>query len=632
MLLLGSLFVIMSAFTPIFVAAEAMHDDALFINQAKSILNGNWMGRFSSLALPKGPGFPLFLAASHITGLPISITFALFHVLCAWIITTISANFIKQRYALLGLFALTVWNPIFLQSGTRRILREAIYSGQSLLVVFLTIAVLFPYRRVSVHDRLALTAGLVFGWFLITREEGIWLTPALLLIFTLSVFMADTNVARRRVVVASILMLATTSSVQVGIRLMNLVKYGTFAVTDFQDNNFNRAVLALQRLGDRRPYLYVTRSAMTIAYGVSPTFQRLRPYLDGPAGTQWGLHGCGWLPSTCGEIAAGWLPWALRDGAASIGVYKTPGSAAEFFKSVADEIEAACAAGRAPCVSPLSGRLSPLTSLEPQYLLKRGAELLQKFFPLAGLRDPLPQRSYQSDTENALYLLNQPRQALPREASTKIEGWYYQRGRDWLTIAVAHDVNYKLTIARQPSPDLVSHFHDDLASNQRLSIQLSCVSADCSLVLENQGSWVELRADQVQPGRIRIGDGMMNIDQVSRYVPKNDAGSGIRRYYLMIFVPAFALLGILALPLVILSVVLYGCEVLNQYWFIVASSCVLAGLSRFVLLLVIDVAYFPTGSYVGPAQYMFATSAFFAAFGLMNTRRTARLGRPVRAV
>jgi hypothetical protein len=62
-----------SAF-PIFAIGPAIYDDALFVRLAESIGEGNWLGDYDELTHAKGIGYPLFLAANHLIGLPLKLS------------------------------------------------------------------------------------------------------------------------------------------------------------------------------------------------------------------------------------------------------------------------------------------------------------------------------------------------------------------------------------------------------------------------------------------------------------------------------------------------------------------------------------------------------------------------------
>lgn len=64
---------------PVSIYTGASHDDALFWGNAYQKLKGNWLGAYTQMTLAKGLGFPLFLAANAVLGIPVTLLIALFY-------------------------------------------------------------------------------------------------------------------------------------------------------------------------------------------------------------------------------------------------------------------------------------------------------------------------------------------------------------------------------------------------------------------------------------------------------------------------------------------------------------------------------------------------------------------------
>src|SRR5438046_2830897 len=58
---------------PVQAMPSAAHDDGLFVGLAGNLLAGDWLGPYSHLTLIKGMFYSLFIAASHVLGLPVKI-------------------------------------------------------------------------------------------------------------------------------------------------------------------------------------------------------------------------------------------------------------------------------------------------------------------------------------------------------------------------------------------------------------------------------------------------------------------------------------------------------------------------------------------------------------------------------
>ena len=355
-------YVIVMVHTPLAVLADAGHDDALFMTLGGHLAAGEWLEPFNQFTLMKGPGYPAFLALGHWLGIPVSLAHALFH--CAVIIFFVAvAHRFVGSLALSGLLlVLLLWYPISMTLPMLRIVRDDIYYGQILLLLALLVSALFYTSTDRRRLLFAALAGTVLGWLWLTREEGVWIVPALGLIVAVAVWEAARDRRLRKLGLTLMMLFGVFAGTQVGFRGLNRLIYGKFVGVDVKERNLERAlgVLASVRSGEVKPFVPITRSARQRVYSVSPTFASISTWLETPPDQGWAGLTCGQFPSLCGgEIAAMWFLWALRDAAAAGGYYQSPAKASVFFGRMADEILATCGDGRLQCVPQLLPAMAP---------------------------------------------------------------------------------------------------------------------------------------------------------------------------------------------------------------------------------------------------------------------------------
>src|SRR5579872_6545497 len=342
-------YVAFCGYTPITLVAGSNLDDALFIYHAQLLSTGHWLGPFSQFTLMKGPGYSAFLALSAWSGLPISVSEAMFNCLAVGILAWVVWRLSDSAPAAVAIFLVTLWNPGLV---SLRVLRQAIYSAQTILILATFSFALFASNKRARIIRWSALAGVLLGWFWLTREEGPWILPGIaILIGGAALRSWIQSRAIRPTAVATASMVLAFGIVMIAFRIANLFAYGSFVGVDTQESNFIGAVDALQsvEVGKLIPYVPVTAKARAQIYEVSPAFASIRPYLDPPDGSPFEVPGCKLYPWTCDEIAGGWFIWALRDAAASAGYYRSPARAAEFFQEVRTEVEFACAEHRLVC-------------------------------------------------------------------------------------------------------------------------------------------------------------------------------------------------------------------------------------------------------------------------------------------
>jgi hypothetical protein len=356
--------------------------------------------------------------------------------------------------------------------------REEIYYGQTLLVLGLMLWVLFCPVRSQHRPLYAAFAGATLGWFWLTREEGVWIVPALVLI----VFVAVLRIFRNRwvmlryprvslrdqrlcglAVVLSII-IGVFVTTQIAFDSVNWFVYGKFVGVDFKERNFQRALRAINSIhsGGTKPFVSITRAAMKRADAVSPAFASLAPYFDGP-GKAWETPGCKFYPSICGEIGSAWFVWALRDAAASTGHYSSPSEASAFFGRLADEILAACKSGKLECEPQLIAEMPPIRW--PDVVWRMLPRYIDAFHVLT-VRNPRLHLDIDmsSGGEDALVrslrFLNYPLHTRSTEIYSvqgyTISGWYYKSKGSWITaeVRIPTGAVVRSDFERRGSPDM----------------------------------------------------------------------------------------------------------------------------------------------------------------------------------
>lgn len=343
------------------------YDDALFVAMADSIKAGKWLGTYDHLVLAKGAMFPIFMAANSLTGLPLKVSEHVLYLMAALFAATTSARLTRQAWLLIPAFAILALTPTaWMVEGGARVTREPLY-------MVLTLTLLFAAVRYSTASArgygLAIALGVVGGCFWLTREEGIWLLPALAVMFLPLVVKGVRNLRGgcsgywRRAAIAVCVPVTAFLSVVMSVNLINLAVYGVFRNNELRSGPFVRAYGALSRIsnGEWRRYVIFPNEARQRAYVVSPAVKELMPYFEGPGAARWvqASHdypkpwGCREESQACNkEILSGWFVWALRDAAKTAGYYGSAAEADAYFSRIADEVNAGCEHQVIPCREP----------------------------------------------------------------------------------------------------------------------------------------------------------------------------------------------------------------------------------------------------------------------------------------
>lgn len=392
---------------PLWIIADAGHDDQLFARSANEIASGEWLGSFDNRTLLKGPGYPTFLAVVDALSVPYDVAVHLLHLVAAASVGVAAHVASHRRWVATFVFGIVALDPSRLGAGSARVLRDDWYASICLLLFMITFSVLATSGLQPRGKRLPLLAagaglglGLIAVAYWIGREERIWLLPSLLFLVLGALWLARLTPRRllnrygSRWSLAALVVAALVASIGVSVvQRENERRYGVSLITDYADGAFPEFYAAWQRVKvpgeEPRQYVPISAAKRQLIYSNSPAAAQLAPHLDGPL-RSWIDPGCSVL-RVCDDFASGWITYALRDAVSFAGHYDTGADAQNYFGRVTDEINTACETGAFRCDPPAPQFLPPLSEISTNQLLRgvRDSALFLMSFDLADTRRPL---------------------------------------------------------------------------------------------------------------------------------------------------------------------------------------------------------------------------------------------------
>lgn len=349
----------------IYAIGPAIHDDKLFIQLAEHIINGQWLGPYNQFTLAKGPLYSLFVAGNFWLGLPLLVTQQILYLGACAVLVVALRPWLRTAALQFTFYGILALNPMsYDASNLTRLMRQSIYTPLGMLVIA-GLIILFTRRR-DAWSRLVLpasTTGLALGGFWLTREESVWLLPAIGLLtvgIALSIW-RERRTHWRAWTVACGCFLAAYALPVLAVSWQNYRHYGWFGTVEFRAAEFKDAYGALSRIaiGPSLPQVPVTRQMREVAYTISSTFAKLQPYLEGDVGTHWAEREM--YPPEERQIRGGWFMWAMRDAMAAAGMAPDARVAMQNYQRIADEVNAACDSGRVASTAARSGFFPKIT-------------------------------------------------------------------------------------------------------------------------------------------------------------------------------------------------------------------------------------------------------------------------------
>ena len=329
---------------PIYGYIDFIDDDQLQVHQAKSLVDGNWLGNYGYNTLLKGPVFPLFLALICILKLPyiFSVTLA-FILSCLFFIYSIK-DIIKNKLALLIVFAFMIFNPIMFSADFQRVYRNSLTPALAIaLISFFNIVLISRNDNKIFKYVFGITlASIIFPFFYYIREDSMWLVPFILFYTTIiGVSIICQCLKNKKIKIINIikeflliLPLITLVVFEQIIGNINLSYYGGKVVNQSSFESLNNAIYAINRVKNVDGNTEVTNSREKIKYlyTISPSLNKISENFEMSLDIIAGGIG--------NEIEDGMFLWGFLAGVSS-SWYSTYEMQDELFKNISLEINTA---------------------------------------------------------------------------------------------------------------------------------------------------------------------------------------------------------------------------------------------------------------------------------------------------
>jgi len=362
--------------TPTNAGSYSPHDDFLGVRLANNILEGDWLGTWDNLTLAKPPGYPLYLSIVHFFPIQIvvfnQIIFCGFSLLFSITVTKfLVPSILSGKWLALFIYTLLIFNPYLFGIEMSRIYRTSAHTINVFAFVtflgllFINLENLVADRRdfIKQKNRIYLIAGclgLSYSTLILLRSESYWILLssipflaryAYLLLRTQSrVKKSNQRLSKIILPIITISCLTYFAPIIV-LGQLNSAKYGTSQIEDYYSGNFAKAIKAWQRVNvgkDPRPYVIISKAQRAAVYEVSSNARLMSEFLELPPGQGWLVQPCNSPIKLC-DNAGGWVTWQIRDAALSTGKIHSALDFQEFFRSIAVDIESACANGKFTC-------------------------------------------------------------------------------------------------------------------------------------------------------------------------------------------------------------------------------------------------------------------------------------------
>lgn len=450
------------------------HDCLWYLDSAK---HWYWSTPYSWTSFFRPSAYPLFIAIVHAVGIPLRIAVELLQIGGYLALIAVLREMRIPRWLCLSIFAALLLHPASFVLNNYA-LPDPFYAG---VLSGAMAALLWTWMTNRILP--AICTGIAFTVLWNTREADVLVPVIFATYLGLGFFKnySETHSWRQvagKLTGPALSIFTTTAILTAGIYTANYRTFGGFSKSEMTSPNFKAAYRALLRIKPSQPqrFIPVSREAREIAYSISPTFAQLKPHFEGKVGQDWEME----TLSTHGirdEIGAGWFRFALRNVAASAGIYQNPATASHFYRQTAKEINLACDQKRIPSRFIISTFLDPGAINALRFLPESLGRIASLFFTRYEM-SPDREDSILRPAQRALYdEMSGRRASLTQIGTLRIVGWAFQFG-DPLQLVAYDSGGGEITsglIRFGPRPDVVENLktRGDVPLNMEFGLPLT---------------------------------------------------------------------------------------------------------------------------------------------------------------
>ena len=327
---------ILCTLLPTFTIKNLFLDDALMLDGAKNICNGDWLGEYSDSTLIKGMFFPLLLALFHLMHIPVSFGLSLIYIISCIFFCFVIKDIFKNKKYIYIVYLLLLFNPISFASETfERLYRNSLGPTQILFIFGFLYGVYKNSGSIKKMFPHLIGLGFSISSMMLTREDYIWIFPAIILVYIL-IIIKEKNKNIFGLLIPIIIVILCINIVG----LVNKHYYGVKMINEMNESSYKKAYLEILKIKPKENIYRVSvpKSTLDIAFENSKTFNNLSEYIS----DYYKMISQTNEP----EIIDGYIIWYLRAAAESNGYYKDFKTSEKFWNSVYRELKEARESGK----------------------------------------------------------------------------------------------------------------------------------------------------------------------------------------------------------------------------------------------------------------------------------------------
>ena len=311
---------------PSFFINTLRYDDALMVNQMRSILSGSYLGVYSKLTLIKGPVYPFIIAFCNFIKTPYSVVLTIMYILACLLFINSLKKLIPNKKILIVIYLLLLFNPITYSSDLfQRLYRNALSITE--LIVFLSIFINIICRdKERLLDYILL--GIISCIMYLTREDNIWIIIIIIGLFIYKV-LNNRNIKQILFCLTPLIVLYSCLNI---VSFINYKYYNIYSYNELKKSNFKDAYIKMLQIKDEEhiDFVAIPKSTLYKLSAKSKVFNLSINEIDKLYAT---------LADENGQINNGNIVWFIRDWIDWVNNFKDGKEANDYYLRLSNELD-----------------------------------------------------------------------------------------------------------------------------------------------------------------------------------------------------------------------------------------------------------------------------------------------------
>lgn len=605
------------------VASPNSYDQLRYVEMAEHLAAGDWLGPYGPFTLLRAPGYPLWLALVHHSGVRLRVAAECLLAATAFVFALSLRRVGASSAAAAAAFAVLVLQPhAFLVN--RQVLPAGFYLPM-LLLLLAGLVLAADARRPLGRAAHAAWAGLAAGLLWVTRPES-FLIPVLVIgtaLVELGIRRGQPLGLRLRDALLGLACVAAGAGLVIGaVAGANDRRYGVAVVAEPRSPGYRAAQRALRSVEHATPRRFspVPAEVRARVYAVSPSFRRLEPWLEAPS---WARSvSCKQL-GICNDLGT-YFAWRLREAVAARGGARGAPATEASFRRIAEEVQSACDAGTLRCRDVRFAFLHPYWGTWLPHLGASMRALLARIGSAGTPQDRDPPRDDTSLPEPLRRRFDVLAQRRPERTSDR---WFEVAGHveaPALLNAVSLRAGSEgpatpLAVAGETGArriDFAFRWERAAAPAARLRLEIA----------RRAGESVEVPLDAVVRAPVQRDGVRVAIDTLDPIDPDEGVRSGLRRALWSLHALWVRVAGLGGVAAGLLCLTRRRPRGRNPVYWVAVGALLLALASRLLLLAAVDASAFPadTSRYLHPVIPLYSCLALLLIDAALAGRRVRR--------